>query len=47
MIEFHSFDISMLNSLAQINEELQDFHGDKIIIDISDNEGGSDIVWKS
>lgn len=46
VIEFHSFDISMLNSLAQINEELQDFHGDKIIIDISDNEGGSDIVWK-
>lgn len=46
VIEFHSFDISMLNSLAQINEELQDFHGDKIIIDISDNEGGSDIVWE-
>ena len=46
VIKFDTFDISLLNNFELIENQLQNFSGDKIIIDISKNKGGSDIIWQ-
>lgn len=46
VMKFDTFDINLLDSFVLIENQLQNFTGDKIIIDISNNKGGSDLIWQ-
>lgn len=46
VMKLDTFDISLLDGFEFIEYQLQNFTGDKIIIDISNNKGGSDLIWQ-